>query len=111
MTTESKPGIKMLDPQNHASIIKKADIRSYLWQGDCALLTGSSTRIGFEQVAQLRFPAKDVAPLGHRGMVSIRQGAARAIAKARGAILVASVAGFPRGRFDVDPVLINPSLF
>ena len=25
--------------QNHASRIKKADIRSYLWQGDCPVLT------------------------------------------------------------------------
>ena len=35
--------------QNHASRIKKADIRSYLWQGDCPLLT--FTYPGVEHVA------------------------------------------------------------
>ena len=29
----------MVQAQNHASGIKKADVRSYLWQGDCPLPT------------------------------------------------------------------------
>ena len=37
--------------QNHASSIKKAELRSYLWQGDCPLLT-LITYPGFEHVTR-----------------------------------------------------------
>ena len=40
--------------QNHTSGTKKADIRSYVWQGDCPL--PSFIYPGFEQLVQLRFP-------------------------------------------------------
>ena len=46
--------------QHHASRIKKADLRSYLWQGDSPL---ASNYPGFEDVAQMTVGQNPVPPV------------------------------------------------
>ena len=69
-TKKHQKGHLLFPPGSKMAVIpepckkKKAEIRNYFWLG-LPLTGGSSTRIGFEHVAQVRFQAKALLCLNH----------------------------------------------